>query len=166
LDYYYYSNKREDKMADKTSKLIALVTGVIFITLCATGIQMFFVDITSNYNVNSSGGGVNMSLFNSSSYSGLEEATEELESTFGEEGGVDSTFSTGGGSWFDTTWNRLRNSLKAMYSSIGITTAMVGGASEGIAGATGSDVGWLTGGLVIIITISVLLLIIGWWMNR
>lgn len=154
-------------MVDKTDKIIALIVGTIFVTLTATGIQVFFVNIMDNYGIDSSSAGVNESLMNSSAWKDLENTTKELEEAY------IGTQTSGTGlvsftSWLDTFWNKVSSPFKTVYNSIKITTGMVRGAKSGVlqTAGVGGDKDWLNNGLVAIISITIILMIIGWLLNR
>jgi len=149
----------------QTEKIIAVAVGVIFIALAATGLQYYFTGMMESYDISYSDSGYNFTLFNGSSYQGLKNATTELESKFGENAdpsgsGVSFT------DFFDTTWNSIKSGVASIYYSLGITKDMVQGTASGVGAVTGVGVGWLMGGLIAIIAITLILFIIGWWMNR
>ena len=146
----------------KTSVLIMVATGLIFIALIATGYQIFFVSLLGNYDVAYGDDDMNWSLFNTSSYSSLEETTKELEDKFGESVEQPSGYIN----WFDTTWNTVKTAVTSLYNSLGISVYMIQGAGQGILSSAGVSTDWIVSGLVAIVSLTLILLIIGWWMNR
>jgi len=149
-------------MGDKTDKLIKLGVGLILIALCATAIQIYFIDFMTEYDVDYNETGLLWGNFNTTSegYDNLSESIETLEDELGKE--RDTGTLSDVVNFFDITWNSVKTAVETMSSSIGMSIGMVGSAGDAIPGVDG----WLVGGLVAIIILIIVFSILGWWMNR
>ncbi len=148
-----------------TKTIIILVTGLIFVAMAATGFQIFFVGMMNEYDVSYTEGDVDWGAFNSSSYEGLKNTTETLENELNKTlnpGETDVTNTN----FFDTTWNSLKTAVASVYYALGISSDMIQGFSTGIFGVLGVSGGWIIGGLIAIVSVTIILIIIGWWMGK
>ena len=144
-----------------TRNMVVLISGIILVALAMQGMQLFFVDMVTNYNVDQSFA-ENFSYLNSTSFEKLQNASAEIEEALGS----DEEPATGLASFtnfFDTSWSVLWNGLKSLSITTGMNTEMIQGAGQG---ALGVEAGWITGGLIILVTLVILIWLVGWGLNR
>jgi len=143
-----------------TKQLMILLIGVIFVALCATAFQLFFVDMATTYQVEFDDSNMNFTFMNSSHIENLQSTTQTLES--GLNTNVSGDFGFGGGGFFDSSWYLISTPIKAVYDSLALTKDMINGA---IAGLIGVPV-YIVSGLISIIAIVMVLIVLGWIFNR
>ena len=149
-------------MGTNTEKLTKLGVGLLLIALCATGIQVFFVGFMTEYDVEYNDSGLAFGDFNTTSegYANMSKTISTLEGELDKS--LDESKLSDVVNFFDLTWNSVKTAVTTMSNSIGMSIGMIGGAGDAIPGVDG----WLVGGIIGIIIFVIVMLILGWWMNR